>query len=966
MNIVYSLIKNNPEKLLKFYYSRKYKEDRDVVIDRLIELNAIDELFEIKDDRPSVIYPYLIEIYKDDEENLFELYQDAKNEYKNNIIDYLKKIEAIGSLRSIKNDYPNEIYPYLISKFKNDEVKLVEISLDNPIAFFSAKESSYSLDEFLSENHHFLNFIAESPLLLREVFIKSNDKMKLYLLLIYYTRSNLKFFPIAHYYNIGSDCYKENIKEYSSNFEGYMNKALEGFEKNDYILAYLIDREAFKNKLDYIKKTKIIVLDYDEKIKDIKNKYLQLKKKANSKQEIESLLKQESTEFDLIFVQKKVNILMSIMNSNKKLHSSKVLPKPLVSRVESKNKVNLETITIDHKLTNNYQSDRKKIDSELESIIINLNDANKIMKAKAQAKKEQNLLIDTKDFCFTLQTSNYQLANNDKIIKVLGEFLIRYEDMTIRKAILHFASRSTNKSWIKYLEQIMNIDKSGQFNEFYIYFLSRNKSSKNLKLLFMMLELKYKFPKIDNGVFIELRLITSNSKYLLCKKENNLFLLSMYDFEVISSYDTRDYSIEAHFSPDGLYALVTPYHSVELLSIPDLKVISSYRTDQNLSTVHFSPDSKYILAQSGYEIKLLSIPDLKVISSYDTRDYSIEAHFSPDGLYALVTLSSSVEVLSIPNMAILGSYVTSTADFSPDGQYILAKHYEEIKLLSIPDLKVISSNHLDYSFYIADFSPDGNYILAQRGYEIELLSIPNMAILGSYRTNQNSLTADFSPDGLYALVITSSSVKLLSIPNMAILGSYKTNKNIRTVHFSPDGQYILAQSVYEIELLSIPNMAILGSYRTNQNSLTADFSPDGQYILAKHYNEIKLLSIPNMAVLGSYKTNKKILTVHFSLEGLSIFGECENGLYNIYVPFYPIMLEILEHLLYLYYFANKDDIVNLIELKSNVGKTFQPSQRDALINIIDKIIEKAGKESKTISLNQEQRADSKDIFVNKD
>lgn len=565
MNIVYYFIKNNPKKLLGFYRKRELQEEKDAVIERLIEINAIDELWEIRKDRPDKIYPFLIDKLKKNKEKLVLLYQVENNDYKVRIIhhlikcnavnelwgikdtnrdniypflikiyekdvnklillykradfkhkiiliDCLKDLKAIDTLWNIKEEFPLVIYPYLIEIYREDEEKLFELyqttkdefkedrlmklALNNPIAFFSAKESSCSLDDFLSENKDFLLFIAEFPLMLKEVFRESYNRIKLYLLLSYYGASNIKLSPIAPYYNIGTDCYKEKIKKLSSNFDGFMNKALDGFEINDYILAYLVNNEAFKNKLNCIKKTKTIVVDYDKNISVIKNKYLQQKKNANSKQEIESLLKQESIEIDLVFDQKKFTILMSIINNNQKIFSSNSLPNPIVSQVESKNKVNLELITTAHKLTNNYLADRKKIDSELENIIINLNDANEIMKAKAHAKNEQNLLIDIKDFCSTLQAGDYQLANNDKIIKVLGEFLIHYQDLTVREAILHFACRSEKKIWLTYIEKIMAIDSTGQFIDFYLYFLSNNISSKSLKLL---LEL-YRLNMYHNG-----------------------------------------------------------------------------------------------------------------------------------------------------------------------------------------------------------------------------------------------------------------------------------------------------------------------------------------------------------------------------------------------------------------------------------------------------------------------------------
>jgi hypothetical protein len=74
---------------------------------------------------------------------------------------------------------------------------------------------------------------------------------------------------------------------------------------------------------------------------------------------------------------------------------------------------------------------------------------------------------------------------------------------------------------------------------------------------------------------------------------------------------------------------------------------------------------------------------------------------------------------------------------------------------------------------------------------------------------------------------------------------------------------------------------------------------------------------------------------------------------------------LLSHLLYLYFNAGDDDIKSLIEYKNSINSftNLSTEQKSALLPLVEEIIEKAGRKSKSPTLAIEVNVKSKDIEI---
>ncbi len=142
--------------------------------------------------------------------------------------------------------------------------------------------------------------------------------------------------------------------------------------------------------------------------------------------------------------------MISILDKKSSNYQQNNIPKPN----EAKNKGNfikLENLTTNLKITDNYSLEKNKIYENLDKQLFNLSDPDEIMKAKAQAKKREESLIDKNDLCYTIQNLDKKLSSDRKIIDLLGKILLRtkYDDLKI--SILNFSIESKNKRWLNYL-----------------------------------------------------------------------------------------------------------------------------------------------------------------------------------------------------------------------------------------------------------------------------------------------------------------------------------------------------------------------------------------------------------------------------------------------------------------------------------------------------------------------------------
>lgn len=130
MNIKIHLNRNNPEKLLNLFHTLTSEKEKNKVVKRLISLKASDELERLIDTtfhqeviNSLIIFnekncPMLVELY--DRTTLIEV--------KKTIVDKLQESKAFTELEKLlDSEFKNQISTYLVSNYKNNPVKLLEI-----------------------------------------------------------------------------------------------------------------------------------------------------------------------------------------------------------------------------------------------------------------------------------------------------------------------------------------------------------------------------------------------------------------------------------------------------------------------------------------------------------------------------------------------------------------------------------------------------------------------------------------------------------------------------------------------------------------------------------------------------------------------------------------------------------------------------------------------------------------------
>jgi len=125
--IRFYLFKDNPAKLLELYKKSGNQDENLKICNRLIELNALDQLLQIKDHYPTKIYPHIINAFSTDSKELFELYSLSPSNYQSQIVDLLIANKANEELLQIKDYFPLKVYPYLINIYCKDNNKLIEL-----------------------------------------------------------------------------------------------------------------------------------------------------------------------------------------------------------------------------------------------------------------------------------------------------------------------------------------------------------------------------------------------------------------------------------------------------------------------------------------------------------------------------------------------------------------------------------------------------------------------------------------------------------------------------------------------------------------------------------------------------------------------------------------------------------------------------------------------------------------------
>jgi len=921
--ISYFFAKNNPQSLLDLFKLSNSTEEKEKIVNRLVELEAYNELLKIRNDYPEKIYPILIKHCEIDNEKLYMLYQENRD-FHDKIISLFLANKALDVLWNIRNNHPQKIVPFLIKYYENDNqvlltlfnenkdyrLKILDLLMKNkahdliwqniePLEIFLVIAEKCDYYNFFETYYRLIRFIVSDAFLLSYFFTSSSKKIQMYLLLKYFSNytgfENLEV--ISQYYNLPCDCETFNIP-FGKSFEEVFNLALRDFNPDSFKLAYILSHKKYNQRIKEISQSSIIVNDIQIAEQDLKKKYIDLKKNANSKNEIEHLLEEEKKEKSRLISSELIDMMENIPKNHSKILQTNQLDSSMKTKVFKGKAYDLKKINSSWHISNDYISDCQMIDQDLDKQLHHLTDADDIMKAKAQAKNNKDLLITKEDFCFSIQNANIALAEDENIIDNLSYHLHHFNDEETQIVILKFSEKSQNKRW---LSSILEIAKNNQ-KVILIHYIFKNIkhkiTSKNLKILYD-------------------------------------FLINRSIFKEVHHYQHSDSVRSIAFSPDGQYLARGRYYGdVILIRLSDFQEVYSYKHKSCVNSIAFSPDGRYLASESYCGVvKLIRLSDFQEVYSNGHRNYVNNIAFSPDGQYLasgsndgvvkLIRLSDFQEVHHYQH----SSSVRSIA-FSPDGQYLASgSNDSSVKLIRLLDFKEVHSyGHRNYVNSIA-FSPDGQYLASgSNDNSVKLIRLLDFKEVLSYEHRNYVNNIAFSPDGWYlASGSNDNSVILIRLSDFKVMHSYQLSDFVGRIAFSPDGEFLAISGSYKtVNLIRLSDFKVVHQYNDSEKPIA--FSPDGQFFASGSVDgSVKLFCYLNLNYVG---------------------------------------LIFLEHLIYLYFNAKTDDIKYLIDLKKKVQfEENSKLEKESLCNLLDEIIECAGKNCKNISISKEQRADSKDISI---
>jgi WD40 repeat protein len=136
-------------------------------------------------------------------------------------------------------------------------------------------------------------------------------------------------------------------------------------------------------------------------------------------------------------------------------------------------------------------------------------------------------------------------------------------------------------------------------------------------------------------------------------------------------------------------------------------------------------------------------------------------------------------------------------------------------------------------------------------------------------------------------------------------------------------------------------------------------------------NGIHFYSVDDYKLIKIFTVdNEKLTSFEFSEDGLDLLIGTKRGNLIIYdlkeiIPEFfglDLISILINHLLELYYYAGVKDMIHLDEILNNLNK-LPENMQDAVKKIIENIIKRVGKESKTIEISENGKPESKDIEV---
>lgn len=302
----------------------------------------------------------------------------------------------------------------------------------SPLAILLSAQSNASLEHFFSVFKPYWSIIFRVHL---DYFLSlCNYAQRLYVLLIGYgflrisdpQKPSYLFADLDKYIPIVHDAKKLGLKSIVSSFESVWSLALATKKKELFAIAYLINRDELNKQLS---NCRVTTKSSQSELSEIENKYLALKMKAQTQIQVATLLKEEEyeksrlidksivcslTDHDIYGLWKNGEVSRyDYYPASKDPQSQGVMwmsnsemDQYYKGQLNGKRPIDLRKISLENKIVLDPPSETSRINHSLETQIAKMSDPNLIMKAKAVAFKQKQLLISANEMAYTLLSVN--------------------------------------------------------------------------------------------------------------------------------------------------------------------------------------------------------------------------------------------------------------------------------------------------------------------------------------------------------------------------------------------------------------------------------------------------------------------------------------------------------------------------------------------------------------------------------
>jgi hypothetical protein len=851
VQILIDINSSNPEKLLLLYSKTKVTQLSLTIVNKLVDLHAEGELWDIiKSNQDTLAIRGLLKLSGSNPKKLELLYKHIKsNELRTDILNMLCELHAEDKLWHIlEYDINDKIVQILISMNNSNPEKLLLLySMTNDSNLFAMIESSLlklkaskELWEVIKikRDETIISYLVElnvsQPIELEKLYnISSNQKTKDFILW-----KMSKLIDMTEYWKTvnplklallmsGEDNSSEFVSRWSwlfsmlndqtvfEYFFSYCNNVqryylLQSHLNNVFEIG--IQRSQLDSKLTKKYFTKNVT-KLGQIIKQIKSEYVEQKKSAQNRRELEEIIAyEEHTTLKLMDSN-------SLNNSNKEQEES--VNTGFVSSNETINHISIMDIDNDAIISFDDNNLKRTIQSELDEVLAKLNDPDSIMKAKSLAVEKENNVFNPIAVVNSLLKIKPDSICLDKL-KVIFDKLLLLPNDTVKKAIISYIAKSKDVFWSQYILQNRSLLK---FESLIVGAISKKYCVEQLQIFILLTKIMFSHTnlQINNSRSVSTQIkeenISSNSfpswLYLGSVKNAREFspdslwlatddgVYSTTNWELVANVKFgKCFSLESRWlgTDDGVYLTANWERVANLKSCrffsPDSKWLATddgvYSTTNwervaNLKSCRFfSPDSKWLATNDG----LHKVNNWNVIVSKGNEFERFGGNvncFSPDGKWLSVgtCIYSTSNWHKVENAygdkfspdsrwAITQHSIFSTIDwcetaqiygglcFSPDGKWLVSRDgiYSTENWKILCNLDVIKSENTSFTDFIS-FSYDGKWLVTRFGiYSTKNWSEAVHIITDSWKYR-------FSPDGKW-FIDSEGNIYLIQIPSLSI------------------------------------------------------------------------------------------------------------------------------------------------------------------------------------------------------